>query len=137
MAELIWYRICLWCRRPRLDSWVRKICWRRDRPPTPVFLGFPGSAGEESTAVCEAWVRSLGWEGALEKGKPPHSGTLAWRTAWTVWSLGSQRVGQAERLSLHFAPLDRAASAVMAGSSGDRHPACSGPYARVPSGNVT
>ena len=30
-------------------SWVRKICWRRDRQPTPVFLGFPcGSAGKES-----------------------------------------------------------------------------------------
>ena len=36
--------------RPRLDSWVRKIPWRRDRLPTPVFLGFPGSsAGKEST----------------------------------------------------------------------------------------
>ena len=34
-------------------SWVRKICWRTDRPPTPVFLGFPGgSAGKES--VCSA-----------------------------------------------------------------------------------
>ena len=31
------------------DSWVRKIPWRRDRLPTPVFLGFPyGSAGKES-----------------------------------------------------------------------------------------
>ena len=29
-------------------SWVRKICWRRDRLPTPVFLAFPcGSAGKE------------------------------------------------------------------------------------------
>ena len=28
----------------------QKICWRRDRLPTPVFLGFPcGSAGKEST----------------------------------------------------------------------------------------
>ena len=27
----------------------QKICWRRDRLPTPVFLGFPGgSAGKES-----------------------------------------------------------------------------------------
>ena len=35
--------------RPRFDSWVRKIHWRRDRLPTPVFLGFPsGSAGKES-----------------------------------------------------------------------------------------
>jgi len=31
------------------DSWVVKIHWRRDRLPTPVFLGFPcGSAGKES-----------------------------------------------------------------------------------------
>ena len=29
--------------------WVGKICWRRDRLLTPVFLGFPcGSAGKES-----------------------------------------------------------------------------------------
>ena len=35
------------------DSWVRKICWRRDRLPIPVFLGFPGvSTGKES--VCNA-----------------------------------------------------------------------------------
>ena len=33
----------------RFNSWVRKIRWRRDRLPTPVFLGFPGgSAGKES-----------------------------------------------------------------------------------------
>ena len=32
------------------SSWVRKICWRRNRLPTPVFLAFPcGSAGTEST----------------------------------------------------------------------------------------
>ena len=32
-----------------VDSWVGKIPWRRDRLPTPVFLGFPcGSAGKES-----------------------------------------------------------------------------------------
>ena len=34
---------------PWFDSWVRKIGWRRDRLPTPVFFGFPcGSAGKES-----------------------------------------------------------------------------------------
>ena len=39
--------------RPRFDSWVGKICWRRDRLPTPGFLGFPcGSAGQES--ACNA-----------------------------------------------------------------------------------
>ena len=36
-------------RQETLNSWVRKIHWRRDRLPTPVFLGFPGgSAGKES-----------------------------------------------------------------------------------------
>ena len=37
-------------RRPQSYFWVRKIRWRRDRLPTPVFLDFPcGSAGKEST----------------------------------------------------------------------------------------
>ena len=32
-----------------IDFWVGEIPWRRDRLPTPVFLGFPcGSAGKES-----------------------------------------------------------------------------------------
>ena len=35
--------------RSWLHSWVRKISWRRDRLPIPVFLGFPGgSVGKES-----------------------------------------------------------------------------------------
>ena len=50
IAQLVKKKICLQCRRPQSNSWVRKICWRRDRLPTPVFLGFPGgSAGKEST----------------------------------------------------------------------------------------
>ena len=44
---------CLQCKRRLLDSLVRKIPWRRDRLPIPVFLGFPcGSAGNES--ACNA-----------------------------------------------------------------------------------
>ena len=31
-------RVCLQCRRPRLDPWVGKIPWRRKWHPTPVFL---------------------------------------------------------------------------------------------------
>ena len=35
----------------QIDPWVGKIRWRRDRLPTPVFLGIPcGSAGKESTS---------------------------------------------------------------------------------------
>ena len=36
----------------------------------------------------ESWVRSLGWEDLLEKGKATHSSILAWRIPWT----GLQRV---------------------------------------------
>ena len=49
-------------------------------------------------AVQEAWVRSLGWEEALEEGMVTHSSILAGRTPWTeepggLQSTGSQRVG--------------------------------------------
>ena len=38
---------------PQFDSWVGRIPCRRDRLPTPVFLGFPcGSVGKES--ACNA-----------------------------------------------------------------------------------
>ena len=35
-------------------------------------------------ATQEIWVRSLGWEDPLEKGKAPRSSILAWRIPWTV-----------------------------------------------------
>jgi len=55
-----------------LYSWVGKIPWRRDRLPTPVFLGFPGgSAGKEST--CNA--------GDLP-GFDPWVGKIPWRMEW-------------------------------------------------------
>ena len=55
------------------DSWVRKIRWRRDRLPTPVFLSFPcGSAGKES--ACNAGdlgsIPGLGRSPGEGKGYP-------------------------------------------------------------------
>jgi len=35
-------------------------------------------------AVQDTWVRSLGWEDHLEKGKATHSRILAWRIPRTV-----------------------------------------------------
>ena len=35
-------------------------------------------------AMQEIWVRSLGWEDPLEKGKATYSSILAWRFPWTV-----------------------------------------------------
>ena len=44
-------------------------------------------------AMRESWLRSLGWEDPLEKGKATYSSILAWRIPWTVESVGLQRVG--------------------------------------------
>ena len=69
-----------------MDSWVSKIPWRRDRLPTPVFLGFTGgSASKESACNVGDWVQSLGWEDPLEKETATHSSILAWRIPWTPW----------------------------------------------------
>ena len=35
-------------------------------------------------AMWETWIRSLGLEDPLEKGKVTHSSILAWRIPWTV-----------------------------------------------------
>ena len=68
---------------------MEKIPWRRDRLPTPVFLGFPGgSAGKESACSVGDLGSILGWEGPLEKGKATHSSILAWRIPWTVEGIG-------------------------------------------------
>ena len=42
----------------------------------------------------ETWVRSLGWEDLLEKGKATHSSIPASRIPWTIQSMGLQRVRQ-------------------------------------------
>ena len=36
-------------------------------------------------AMQETWVRSLGWENPLKKGKASHSSILVWRISWTAW----------------------------------------------------
>ena len=38
-------------------------------------------------AMQETWVRSLGWEDPLEKGKATHSSILAWRIhgLYSLW----------------------------------------------------
>ena len=41
----------------------------------------------------ETWVRSLGWEDPLEKGKATHSRILAWRILWTEESGRQQSMG--------------------------------------------
>ena len=39
-------------------------------------------------AMQETWVRSLGWEDLLEKGKATHSIIFSWRIPWAVYIHG-------------------------------------------------
>ena len=93
------------------NSWVRKIPWRRDRLPTPVFLGFlVARLVKNLPAIQETWVRSLSWEDPLEKGKATHSSILAWRIPWTVAcqaSLSAHALLQARILEWVAYPFSR------------------------------
>ena len=56
----------------------RKTRWRRDRLPTPVFLGsLVAQLVKNLPAMQETWVQSLGWEDPLEKRMATHSSILA------------------------------------------------------------
>src|SRR5574337_858491 len=51
---LRWYRVSLQFRRPGFNPWIRKISWRREWQPVPVFL--PGeSHGQRSLVSCSSW----------------------------------------------------------------------------------
>ena len=73
-------RIHLQCRRPRFDTWVGKIPWRRERLPTPVFwpgefhgLYRPWRHKESDTTE---WLSlSEGWTQLL---KGDDSGVILW-----------------------------------------------------------
>ena len=48
------------------------------------WVSLVGQLVKNPPAMWETWVRSLGWEDPLEKGKATHSSILAWRILWTV-----------------------------------------------------
>ena len=60
-------------------------------PPIRASLG--AQLVKNPPAMREIWVRPLGWEDPLVKGKVTHSSILAWRILWIVQSMGPQRVG--------------------------------------------
>ena len=53
------------------DSGV-EMCWKMDRLPTPVFLGFPvAQLVKNPPAMWETWVQSLVWEDPLRRERLP------------------------------------------------------------------
>ena len=96
-------------RRPRLDSWVGKIHWRRDRLPTPVFLGFcGGSAGKESALNAGDLSSIPGLERSPGEGKGyplQYSGLDPWscKESDTTKRLSlSQSIGGGEEARTHW-----------------------------------
>ena len=66
------------CGSPGLHPRVRKIPWRRERLPTPIFLGFPGGlVGKEAACSVGALGSIPGWGRSPGEGRgspPQYSG---------------------------------------------------------------
>ena len=67
------------------------MLWKNLSKFVPLYEGigyplqYPGASlvaqlGKNPPAMQETWIRSLGWEDPLQKGKATHSSILAWRT---------------------------------------------------------
>ena len=91
--------IAQWVKNPpamqefQFNSWIGKICWRRDRLLIPVFLGFPcGSVGKES--ACNGGdlglIPGLGRSPGEGKGYPLQYSGL--ENSMDFIAKGSQRV---------------------------------------------
>ena len=53
-------------------------------PPQYSWASVAAQLVKNLLTMRETWVRSLGWEDPLEKGKGIRSSILAWRIPWTV-----------------------------------------------------
>ena len=49
----------------------------------------------------ETWVRSLGWEDALEEEMATHSSILAWKIPWTEVPVGLQSIESQSDMTEH------------------------------------
>ena len=58
-------------------------------------------------AMWGTWVRSLGWEDPLEKGKAIHSSILAWRIPWTVQPQSHKESDTTEGLSAELSSCEK------------------------------
>ena len=58
-------------------------------------------------AMWETWVRSLSWEGPLEKEKATHSSILAWRIHGLYSPWGHKELDTTEQLSLYLLYMEK------------------------------
>ena len=64
-TELNWTE----CMRSWFDSWVGKFPWRKDRLPTPGFLGFPGGSDGKESPCNVGDIGSIPWLGRSHGGR--------------------------------------------------------------------
>ena len=89
---------------PNSIPWVRKITWRRERLPTPVFLSFPcDSAGKESAHNVGdlGMIPGLGRSPAERKGYPLQYSGLENSMDYTVHGLTKSWTGLSD-FHFHF-----------------------------------
>ena len=67
---------CRWEKQKEGCSFYGHTAW--------VYTSLVAHLVKNLPTVWETWVRSLGWEDPLEKGKATSSSILAWRIPWTV-----------------------------------------------------
>ena len=67
----------------------------------PVWASLVAHLVKSPPAIRETWVRSLGWEDPLEKGKATYSSILAWRTPWIVHGVTKSWTGLSD-FHFHF-----------------------------------
>ena len=88
--------------------WVRKICWRRDRLLTPVFLSFPcSSAGKESTRNVGdlGLIPGLGRSPGEGKGYPLQYSGLENSMDRIVHGVAKSRTGMSNFHFCHTSPI--------------------------------
>ena len=75
------------CKRRGFDPWVRKIHWRRQWQPTPVFL-LGKSHGQRSLACCLSWGRkesdTTEWLNWTKPGRQRDKVSSVNRASW-IW----------------------------------------------------
>ena len=81
MAQTV-KRTCLQCGRPRFHPWVRKIPWRREWQPTPVFLP-DESHGQRSLAGYSPWGQK---ESRLAWATSAFTFNRKWNDLYSVWT---------------------------------------------------
>ena len=97
-------RISEWVAYPLFSRWGRSTGEGIGHPLKHSWASLVVQLVKNLPAMQETRVQSLGLEDPMEKGKATPSSILVWRIPWTVYSMGSQKVGHdwATFTSLHF-----------------------------------